>query len=132
MCYQTQIFMRYFFKHRALLPIYPKNSLGNRESGHVRIISSKIQSFTQFVVGALQTTTTTYGTLKLPTDRHFLFLSCIFYVTHKSIFFTSFCFADVSKNWAFHDSANFCPSNVDTARSWNKSVLLPTKITGTL
>lgn len=45
---------------------------------------------------------------------------------------TSFCFADVSKKVARHDSANFFPSSVVTARSWCKSVLLPTKTTGTL
>lgn len=30
---------------------------------------------------------------------------------------TSFCLADVSKNVACHESANFLPSSVDTARS---------------
>lgn len=45
---------------------------------------------------------------------------------------TSFCLADVSKNVARHDSASFLPSSYDTARSWCKSVLLPTNTTGTL
>lgn len=44
----------------------------------------------------------------------------------------SFCLADVSKNWAFQDSATFLPSSNVTARSWCKSVLFPTKTTGTL
>ena len=46
--------------------------------------------------------------------------------------FTSFCLADVSRNDAFHDSAKRLPSSVDTARSWCRSVLLPTRTTGTL
>lgn len=45
---------------------------------------------------------------------------------------TSFCLAEVSKKFARHDSANFLPSSALTARSWCKSVLLPTKTTGTL
>lgn len=46
--------------------------------------------------------------------------------------FTSFCLADVSKNDAFHDSANRLPSSIEIARSWCRSVLLPTRTTGTL
>lgn len=44
----------------------------------------------------------------------------------------SFCFAEVSKNVAFHNSANFLPSSNVTALSWCKSVLFPTRTIGTL
>lgn len=44
----------------------------------------------------------------------------------------SFCFAEVSKNVAFHNSASFFPSSDVTALSWCKSVLFPTRTIGTL
>lgn len=44
----------------------------------------------------------------------------------------SFCFADVSKNEAFHESASRLPSSELIIRSICKSVLLPTKTMGTL
>lgn len=56
----------------------------------------------------------------------------IFHKINRSIYCTSFCLADVSRNDAFHCSAKRLPSSVDTARSWCKSVLLPTRTTGTL
>lgn len=51
---------------------------------------------------------------------------------NRKIRLTSFCLADVSKKLARQDSANFLPSSYETARSWCKSVLLPTNTTGTL